>query len=155
MTGAISIHIQESCPWPLVPAFSQLSSTHHYIKALPSPWKIYFQVVPLWFLSEARGTTGSRRRVLPQDLAILSSPKLHQGADLPDFLDHCVALGEEVDMPEVEQVCFLTLRRWATSWSTGSSAWLSSSLEISATIISTATSFISRFQTVNIDRATN
>ena len=24
------------------------------------------QVVPLWFLSEARGTTGSRKRVLPQ-----------------------------------------------------------------------------------------
>ena len=55
-----------------------------------------FQVVPLWFLSEARGTTGSRRRVLPQDLTILSSPKPHLGADLPDLLDHCVALGEEV-----------------------------------------------------------
>ena len=55
-----------------------------------------FQVVPLWFLSEARGTTGSRRRVLPQDLTLLSAPKPHQGADLPDLLDHCVVLGEEV-----------------------------------------------------------
>ena len=54
------------------------------------------QVVPLWFLSEARGTTGSRRRVLPQDLTLLSAPKPHQGADLPDLLDHCVVLGEEV-----------------------------------------------------------
>ena len=62
------------------------------IKIVPS----YFQVVPLWFLSEARGTTGSRRRVLPQDLTLLSAPKPHLGADLPDLLDHCVALGEEV-----------------------------------------------------------
>ena len=56
----------------------------------------HLQVVPLWFLSEARGTTGRRRRVLPQDLTLLSSPKPHLGADLPDLLDHCVALGEEV-----------------------------------------------------------
>ena len=33
------------------------------------------QVVPLWFLSEARGTTGSRKRVLPQVLTRLPRPE--------------------------------------------------------------------------------
>ena len=68
---------------------------------------------PLWFLSEARGTSGTRRRVLPQakriiyvyqrniyfihqDLLIITSPKCHKESDIADLLDHCVTIGEEV-----------------------------------------------------------
>ena len=55
------------------------------------------EVTSLWFLSEERGTSGTRRRVLPQDLLILSPPRSRQAdCDLSDLLDHCVTVGEEV-----------------------------------------------------------
>ena len=55
------------------------------------------EVTPLWFLSEARGTSGTRRRVLAQDLLILSPPQPRNiRSDISDLLEHCVTVGEEV-----------------------------------------------------------
>ena len=54
------------------------------------------EVTPLWFLAEARGTTGTRRRVLPNDLLMLSPPRLPPGQQPADLLDHCIQVGEEV-----------------------------------------------------------
>ena len=55
------------------------------------------EVVPLWFLSEARGTSGTRKRVVPHEVVVLCSPRPRgPSADLPDLLDQCVSLGEEV-----------------------------------------------------------
>ena len=55
------------------------------------------EVVPLWFLSEARGTSGTRKRVVPHEVVILSSPRPRgHSTDLPDLLDQCVSLGEEI-----------------------------------------------------------
>ena len=53
------------------------------------------EVTPLWFLSEARGTSGTRRRVISQDLLIMTSPKSRKAdSDLSDMSDHCVTIGE-------------------------------------------------------------
>ena len=55
------------------------------------------EVVPLWFLSETRGTSGTRKRVVPHEVVILCSPRPRgHSSDLPDLLDQCVSLGEEV-----------------------------------------------------------
>ena len=55
------------------------------------------EVTPLWFLSEARGTSGTRKRVLAQDLLILSPPQPRNlQSDISDLLEHCVTVGEEV-----------------------------------------------------------
>ena len=55
------------------------------------------EATALWFLSEARGTSGTRRRVLPQDLLIMTSPKPRKtDSDLSDLLDHCVTIGQSV-----------------------------------------------------------
>ena len=55
-----------------------------------------------------------------QELVMLAPPRPRgQAADLPDLLDQCVTLGEEV-LPS-----FLPRpsRRWGISWSTGSRGW--------------------------------
>ena len=56
------------------------------------------EVVPLWFLSEVRGTSGTRKRVVPYEVVVLCSPRPRacHSSDLPDLLDQCVSLGEEV-----------------------------------------------------------
>ena len=91
------------------------------------------EVTPLWFLAEDRGTSGTRRRVLPQvtchvmspyvtlchaqDLLVLTSPR-PRGPDteLADLLDHCVTVGEETGdiLEQFEQRVVLVSAHWST-----------------------------------------
>nr|XP_040579530.1 uncharacterized protein LOC121128018 [Lepeophtheirus salmonis] len=64
----------------------------------PSPlgWS---EVVPLFFLSEQRGTTGTRKRICPYDVVIITSPiqeKKHWDGDLADLTTQCVKVGHEL-----------------------------------------------------------
>ena len=57
------------------------------------------EVVPLFFLSEQRGTTGTRRRICPYDVVIISTPmyeKKHWDGDLADLTGQCVKVGHEL-----------------------------------------------------------
>ena len=57
------------------------------------------EVVPLFFISEQRGTTGTRKRVCPYDVVILTSPiqeKKHWDGDLADLTSQCVKVGHEL-----------------------------------------------------------
>ena len=59
----------------------------------------FSQVVPLFFLSEQRGTTGTRRRVCPYDVVLLTTPiqeKKHWDGDLADLTGQCVKVGHEM-----------------------------------------------------------
>ena len=54
------------------------------------------EVVPLFFVSEQRGTTGTRRRICPYDIAIITTPmyeKKHWDGDLADLTGQCVKGG--------------------------------------------------------------
>ena len=57
------------------------------------------EVVPLFFISEQRGTTGTRKRVCPYDVVIMTSPiqeKKHWDGDLADLTGQCVKVGHEL-----------------------------------------------------------
>ena len=57
------------------------------------------EVVPLFFISEQRGTTGTRKRVCPYDVVIMTSPiqeKKHWDGDLADLTSQCVKVGHEL-----------------------------------------------------------
>jgi len=57
------------------------------------------EVVPLFFLSEQRGTTGTRKRVCPYDVVVLTTPiqeKKHWDGDLADLTGQCVKVGHEL-----------------------------------------------------------
>ena len=62
----------------------------------PLAWS---EVVPLFFISEQRGTTGTRKRVCPYDVVIMTSPiqeKKHWDGDLADLTSQCVRVGHEL-----------------------------------------------------------
>ena len=65
-------------------------------RAAPLAWS---EVVPLFFLSEQRGTTGTRRRICPYDVVIVTTPmheKKHWDGDLADLTGQCVKVGHEM-----------------------------------------------------------
>ena len=65
-------------------------------RSAPLAWS---EVVPLFFLSEQRGTTGTRRRICPYDVVILTTPmyeKKHWDGDLADLTGQCVKVGHEM-----------------------------------------------------------
>ena len=56
-------------------------------------------LVPLFFLSEQRGTTGTRKRVCPYDVVVITTPmyeKKHWDGDLADLTGQCVKVGHEL-----------------------------------------------------------
>eukprot|EP00093_Oithona_nana_P010163 10163.XXX_246643_244434_1 [CDS] Oithona nana genome sequencing. len=65
-------------------------------RAAPLAWS---EVVPLFFLSEQRGTTGTRRRICPYDIVVITTPmyeKKHWDGDLADLTGQCVKVGHEL-----------------------------------------------------------
>ena len=57
------------------------------------------EVVPLFFVSEQRGTTGTRKRVCPFDVVIVSTPvqeKKQWEGDVADLTMQCVKVGHEL-----------------------------------------------------------
>ena len=55
--------------------------------------------MPLFFLSEQRGTTGTRKRVCPYDVVVITTPmyeKKHWDGDLADLTGQCVKVGHEL-----------------------------------------------------------
>ena len=55
--------------------------------------------MPLFFLSEQRGTTGTRKRVCPYDVVVVTTPmyeKKHWDGDLADLTGQCVKVGHEL-----------------------------------------------------------
>ena len=57
------------------------------------------EVVPLFFLSEQRGTTGTRKRICPYDVVVITTPmyeKKHWDGDLADLTGQCVKVGHEL-----------------------------------------------------------
>ena len=57
------------------------------------------EIVPLFFLSEQRGTTGTRKRICPYDVVVITTPmyeKKHWDGDLADLTGQCVKVGHEL-----------------------------------------------------------
>ena len=65
-------------------------------RSAPLCWS---EAVPLFFVSEQRGTTGTRRRVCPFDMVIITTPIIeprHWEGDLGDLTMQCVRVGHEL-----------------------------------------------------------